>query len=231
MLSPTTLTFSVLALVLGERPIRTGTWFYLGALGATLLVGVVAAFVLEDIAAAPPGKLTSRRPGWRSSTSCSGALAVLFAARLARGPMSPKTEQKMVDKVSGLAASPAVAVLGAGAALANPGGFIPIALKDISQLNPNAGEYIVLWVGFALISLLPLSVALLMLRIAPDGTLRILHRARQWLTRNASKIGAVLIAILGVVLLRDGIVGPHRLTGRRPDPRAEKTNASRKGTA
>ena len=69
MLSPTTLTFSVLALVLGERPVRTGTWFYLGALGATLLVGVVAAFVLEDIAAAPPGA-PSRRRGLRSSTSC-----------------------------------------------------------------------------------------------------------------------------------------------------------------
>ena len=67
-----------------------------------------------------------------------------------------------------------------------------------------------LWVGFALISLLPLSVALVMLRIAPDGTLRILHRAHEWLTRNASRIGAVLIVILGVVLLRDGIAG---LTG------------------
>ena len=34
MLSPTTLSFSVLllALVLGERPLRTGVWFYLGAL-------------------------------------------------------------------------------------------------------------------------------------------------------------------------------------------------------
>ena len=139
-----------------------------------------------------------------------GALALLFAARLARRPMSPETEKGMIDKVSGLASSPAVAVLGAGAALANPGGFIPIALKDISQLNPDAGEYIVLWVAFSLISLLPLSVALLMLRIAPDGTLRILQRARDWLTRNASKIGAVLIAILGLVLLRDGIAG---LTG------------------
>ncbi len=209
MLSPTTLTFSVLALVLGERPIRTGTWFYLGALGATLLVGVVAAFALEDIAAAPPGATQPKT--WVAILDLVlGALAVIFAARLAGRPMSPESEQKMVDKVSGLAASPAVAVLGAGAALANPGGFIPIALKDISQLNPDAGEYIVLWVGFALISLLPLSVALLMLRIAPDGTLRVLQRARQWLTRNASKIGAVLIAILGVVLLRDGIVG---LTG------------------
>jgi len=209
MLSPTTLTVSVLALVLGDRPIRTGTWFYLGALGATLLVGIVAAFVLEDIAAAPPG--SSQPKTWVAILDVVlGALALLFAARLARRPMSPETEQQMVGKVSGLASSPAVAVLGAGAALANPGGFIPIALKDISQLNPDAGEYIVLWVGFALISLLPLSVALLMLRIAPDGTLRILHRAREWLTRNATRIGAVLIAVLGVVLLRDGIAG---LTG------------------
>ena len=36
MVSPTTLTFSVLVLVLGDRPLRTGIWFYLGALGATL---------------------------------------------------------------------------------------------------------------------------------------------------------------------------------------------------
>jgi hypothetical protein len=48
MVSPTTLTFSVLALVLGDRPLRTGVWFYLGAFGAALLIGVVAAFVLGD---------------------------------------------------------------------------------------------------------------------------------------------------------------------------------------
>jgi len=51
MLSPTTLTFSVLVLVLGDRPLRTGLWFYLGALGATLGIGVVAAFVLGNAAA------------------------------------------------------------------------------------------------------------------------------------------------------------------------------------
>src|SRR5213075_929223 len=51
MLSPTTLSFSVLALVLGERPLRTGLWFYLGALSAMLAIGVVAAFVLGNAAA------------------------------------------------------------------------------------------------------------------------------------------------------------------------------------
>ena len=209
MLSPTTLTFSVLALVLGERPIRTGTWFWLGAFGATMLVGVLAAFVLEDVAAAPPG--SSQPKTWVAILDLVlGALALFYAARLARKPMSPESEKQMVDKVSGLASSPAIAVVGAGAALANPGGFIPIALKDISQLNPSAGEYIVLWLAFAVLSLLPLLVALVALRIAPDPTLRILHRAREWLTRNATRIAAVLIVVLGVVLLRDGIAG---LTG------------------
>ncbi|MGH3141765.1 MAG: hypothetical protein ACRDO9_01340, partial [Gaiellales bacterium] len=51
MLSPTTLTFSVLALVLGDRPFRTGVLFYLGALTATLAIGVLAAFVLGNAAA------------------------------------------------------------------------------------------------------------------------------------------------------------------------------------
>jgi hypothetical protein len=53
MLSPTTLTFSIFALVLGDRPLRTGFWFYLGALGITLVIGVAAAFVLGNEAASP----------------------------------------------------------------------------------------------------------------------------------------------------------------------------------
>ena len=48
---PTTLTFSVFALVLGDRPLRSGGWFYAGALGITLAIGVVAAFVVGDAAA------------------------------------------------------------------------------------------------------------------------------------------------------------------------------------
>jgi hypothetical protein len=209
MLSPTTLTFSVLALVVGEQPRRTGLWFYLGALGATLAVGVVAAFAIGNVAAAPAG--SSQPKTWVAIVDLVfGAIALLYAAHLARTPLSREREQGMVDQVSRLASSPAVAIIGAGAVLANPGGFIPIALKDVSQLNPNAGEFIVLWVAFALISLLPLAVALVMLSVARDGTLRVLNRMRAWLTRNATRIGAVLIAVVGVALIRNGVVG---LTG------------------
>ena len=48
MLSPTTLTFSILTLVLGDRPRRTGLWFFLGAFGVTMVIGVLAAFVARQ---------------------------------------------------------------------------------------------------------------------------------------------------------------------------------------
>ena len=65
----------------------------------------------------------------------------------------------MIDQMSKVASSPVIAIIAAGATLANPGAFIPLALKDISETNPSTGQYIAEWVGFALVSLLPLSVA------------------------------------------------------------------------
>jgi hypothetical protein len=46
MLEPATLISSLLALILGNRPLRTGVLFYLGGIGLTLAIGVAAAFVL-----------------------------------------------------------------------------------------------------------------------------------------------------------------------------------------
>ena len=136
MLSPTTLSFSIFALVLGERPLRTGLLFYLGAVGATLAVGVAAAFVLGDVAA-------SEHPSSPKTWVCifdivAGALLLLWVAARLRRPRDPKKEETMVAQMSKVASSPAIAIVGAGAALANPGAFIPIALKAISQTNPTA---------------------------------------------------------------------------------------------
>jgi Sap, sulfolipid-1-addressing protein len=109
-----------------------------------------------------------------------------------------------------VASSPAVAIVAAGATLANPGGFIPIALKDISQLNPSAAEYIFLWVGFALVSLLPLLTALVALVVARERTTSRLQAARGWLERHARTLAAAIVVLLAASLLRNGIVA---LTG------------------
>ena len=183
MVSPTTLTFSVLALVLGDRPLRTGMWFYLGAFGITMVIGVIAAFVIGDVAAS---STPSSPKTWVAVIDVVAAvLLLLFAVRFARNPLDPKKVDGMVAKMSKVASSPVIAVVAAGATLANPGGFIPIALKTISELDPSATEYIVDWLFFAVMSLLPLLIAILMLIIAPTWTKRhaepgprLAHRSR-----------------------------------------------------
>jgi len=207
MLSPTTLSFTVFALVLGERPLRTGLWFFIGAFGVTLIIGVVAAFALGN-AAAPENSSSETPPTWVAIIDVvAGALLLLYVVRALRRPRDPKRTADAVEKMSGLASSPAIAIVAAGATLANPGGFIPIALKDISQLNPSAGEYIVLWLAFALISLLPLLAALLSLLVAREWATARLRTARAWLELHARTLAAAIIVLLAAALLRNGIVG------------------------
>ena len=205
MLSPTTLTFSVLVLVLGDRPLRTGLWFYVGALGATLGIGVVAAFVLGDAAAS---RTPSTPKTWVAVLDVVLAVGLLaFVAVVLRRPPNVRRMESMLAQMEKVASSPVVAIVGAGAALANPGAFIPIALKDISELDPSAGEYVVSWVFFSLVSLLPLAVALLLLALAPGRTRRVLGSVRGWLERNARNVAAVLVVLIALSLLRSGIAG------------------------
>ena len=207
MFSPTTLSFSVLALVLGDRPLRTGFWFYLGAFTATLAVGIVAAFVLGDIAASEsPDPKT-----WVAILDIiGGALLLIYTVIFLRRPRDPARAQGMIEKMSRLAIAPAVAVVGAGAALANPGGFIPIALKDISELNPSTAQYAADWLFFTVASLLPLALALVSLLVAPDWTKRQLDRVRSFLERDARTIAAAIVVLLAASLIRNGVAG---LTG------------------
>ena len=205
MLSPTTLSFSVLALVLGDRPRRTGIWFYLGAVSATLAIGVLAAFVLGDVAAS---KTPSEPKTWVSVVDIiAAALLVVWMIRALRRPPNPQRIDGMVTQMSKVASSPAIAIVGAGATLANPGGFIPLALKEISETNPSSAQYVVDWLFFTLVSLLPLAVAIVLLTIAPERGMRLLRTTRDWLIQNVRIIAAVIVGLLAAVLLRDGISG------------------------
>ena len=205
MLSPTTLSFSVLALLLGEKPRRTGIYFYLGAMGATLAVGVAAAFLLGNKAASHN---TSTPKTWVAIFDIvAGALLLIWALRLIQRPRNPKREESMLAQMDNVASSPAIAIVGAGAVLANPGGFIPIALKEISQTNPSTAQYIVDWTLFSIVSLLPLLAAIVSFFVAPAWTQRTLQGVRDWLLRNARTVAAVIVVLLAATLLYNGITG------------------------
>ena len=98
MLSPLTLTWSVLALVLSKRPLFTGLWFYLGAIVATLAVGVAAAFVLGN-AAASHSKSTPKT--WVAVIDVvGGILLLIWVVRFLRRPVNPEKEAAMMDKMT-----------------------------------------------------------------------------------------------------------------------------------
>jgi hypothetical protein len=206
MFSPTTLTFSVLILVLSKRPLRSGFWFYLGALGATVAVGVIAAFVIGPAAA--PAKPSDPPKTWVAVIDVVAAvLLVALVVYYLRRPRNPAREEKAVADISKVADSPVTALIGAGAVLANAGAFIPLGLKDISEMHPSTSLYIIEWMFFSLVSLLPLAVALILILVAKAWTLPKLDAARAWLIRNARIIAAVIILALAALMLRNGIDG------------------------
>jgi uncharacterized membrane protein len=203
ILSPTTMMFSVLTLVVSSRPLRSGVWFYLGAMTATLAIGVAAAFVLGDAAASSN---SSSPKTWVAVVDVvAGVLLLAWVVRALRRPVNPERSNKMLAQIQKVAASPAIAIAGAGAALANPGGFIPLALKSISEEDPSRAGYVVDWIFFTLVSLLPLGVALLLLLVVPERARRLLAAARSWLEVHTRTIAAVILVALAVVLLRNGI--------------------------
>lgn len=205
MLSPTTLTFSVLALVLAQRPLRTGVWFYLGAFLVTLAIGVAAAFVLGDVAAP---QANGERKTWVSIFDLvAGATLLVYVARTWRRPIAEKTTKGMVEKMSAVASSPWIAVFAAGATLANPGGFIPLALKAISETDPTRAGYAAAWLLFTVVSLLPLAVALVLLLVSPSWAERLLRTSRVWLEGHLRLIASVIILLLAASLLRNGTAG------------------------
>jgi hypothetical protein len=113
----------------------------------------------------------------------------------------------MVEKMSSVASSPWIAVFAAGATLANPGGFIPLALKAISELDPSTAGYAAAWLFFTFVSLLPLGLAILLMLVSPTRAERVLHAARTWLEGNLRLIASVIILLLAITLLRNGIAG------------------------
>jgi uncharacterized membrane protein len=205
MLSPTTLSFSILALVLGDRPLRTGAWFYLGAMTATLVIGVIGLVVIGD-AAASHG--TSTPKTWVAVFDIvAGAAVIAWVVSRLRKPPKPERMASMVAQMSKLATSPAIAIVGAGATLANPGGFIPIAMKSISETHPSTAQAIADWIFFAVVSLLPLLAALVALLVARERTTAVLQRARGWLERHARTVAAVIFILAAAALIRNGIAG------------------------
>jgi hypothetical protein len=124
-----------------------------------------------------------------------------------RRPVDPEATARNVLRMEKVASGPPIPIIGAGAVLANAGVFMVVALKAISQLDPSTIQYVLDWTLFALVSMLPLGVALVMLLLARERTLRMLVVARGWIERHARTIALVVLAVFAASLLHDGLAG------------------------
>ena len=205
MVSPTTLTFCVLALVLGDRPLRTGLLFYAGALTATLAVGVAAAFVLGDVAASDT---PSSPKTWVAVLDLVAASFLLvWAAEALAQPAGPREAGRggRTDGQGRLVICHRGRRSRRGAR--QPGRLHTDRAEDDLGDRPDSGSYAVQWLFFALVSLLPLLIAIVLLLVAPGWAGRLLDAAQGWLTRHAIQVALVIIVLLAVALLRNGIAG------------------------
>ena len=82
---------------------------------------------------------TSYPKPWVAVVDIIAALTLAyFVVKFLRRPRDPKRAQSMIDQMSKIATSPWIAIVAAGATLANPGGFIPLALKEICNRRTRA---------------------------------------------------------------------------------------------
>jgi hypothetical protein len=134
---------------------------------------------------------------------------VSLAAMLSPTTLSFSTTRtaSAVAQMSRVASSTAIAVVGAGAMLANPGAFIPIALKTISELDPSTAQYIADWVFFTVLAVLPLLLAIVALIVRRVWAERMLAAARTWLESHVRAVAAAIVVLLALSLLRNGIAG------------------------
>ena len=157
-------------------------------------------------ASRPRRPRTARRRGLRSSTSSPRRRSRL-GRRGCAGPADPRDRGRGgadgQDRRLAL-----IVVVGAGAMLANPGGFIPIALKTISETEPEHGALRREWLFFTVMALLPLMSRLS--RCSSPATGRtVLGRLRDWLEAHARTIPSTAPARSGAPAQRN--LRPHEL--------------------
>jgi hypothetical protein len=137
-----------------------------------------------------------------------GLLAIVAAAvvwRLDTRPHEPKPESRKHGNTARYVENARLAFLAGLLLNILPGLFPFVALKNIAEGNYSASVNVVLVVVFYLVMFVSVELPLVSYLVAPDPTVRTVQRLNNWLDRNARKIGAFVLAAIGVYLLVRGL--------------------------
>jgi cytochrome c biogenesis protein CcdA len=190
------------------RPITILAGFLAGGLLATVGVGCVIVFSLEQTALA-----SSSRHTFDASVYIVVGLAALVGAFLVRrrdrqrraSPPPPKPHKE--SRVDRLGDHGIWLAFVTGVVLnLFPGVFPFIALKDIDELNYSAAATVAVIVGFYLVMFVPVEAPLLAFLVVPERTERAVDRFNVWLSANARRLAWWVLAAFGTVELVRGLI-------------------------
>lgn len=187
------------------RPVMLLTWFLAGGLLTTITEGLIIVFVLDGTSLASG---SDRNPaGWINVAG--GVLALALAAIVRAGGRQPKPrpEKQEPGRWTGRVARGRGYAFGAGVVLnLLPGIFPLIALRNIAALDSGDGAKAALVVALYLIMFTLVEAPLLGLVLAPERAERAVRQFNGWLDRNGRRLGADVLALIGVFLIVRGIV-------------------------
>ncbi len=204
-ISPTALL--VAAIYLGsEQPRVTTTFYLLGALLMSLVMGVVVLSVLRSVGLSLPGHHTPRYGLRLGLGVLLAAAAVVVVVRRKRQPPGPGQQRQGFMSRLIARPAPATAFL-VGVLVFAPGASFIAALQVIATtragLALTSGALALVVVINVLLVWLPLGLYLL----APGPTTRYLTAFNGWLRANGRAILAAVLATAGVIMMADGIYG------------------------
>jgi len=199
------LLYTVVLIVLRTtRPLVLLSSFLAGALLACISIGLLLVFLLDDTSL-----VSEDRHGFGAAVDIvAGALALVAAAlvlhrRRTRAQPRARPRRWAPER---LVANAKVAFV-AGIVLDLLPGVLPfVALANIAEGGYSAGANVVLVVVFYLIMFTPVELPILGYVIVPDRTVATVERLNDWMDRNATRIGADVLALVGVYLIARGLL-------------------------
>jgi hypothetical protein len=215
MFNPTLLAAITIMMLLPE-PRRLITGYLLGALLASIGLGLAIVFSLHDTGSVESTKKTLSPledlvfgailviVGWALST---GRVAQMKESRRRRheekhGPKEEK--ESLPERLLGRGSMRITFAV--GALLSLPGASYLFALTKISKLEWPTATTALAVVIFCLIQQLLLELPLVGFYLAPDWTGRAVVRFREWIAKNAARAAGYVALVLGCLLLIRGTV-------------------------
>jgi hypothetical protein len=202
-ISPTALVVSAVFLA-SANPRRTALFFLLGAVLTTVLMAVILFLVLRAGGLSHPSE---REPRYGLRLGL-GVLALGLSLFLARRKPRPPDPDKKPNLVMRMATRPGPrAAFAVGVLLFTPSVTYVAAVQVIATSNADTGMVVLGLVLVAAIDAMFAWLPLMCFLAAPDLTTRRLKELDTWLHSHGQKVLAVASAIVGLVLVTNGIVG------------------------